>query len=157
MYIKIEGLQSHLQFSASHFIPTIEKCSRLHGHDYSVSLEIHGEPVDGILIDYGIVKGIVKKVIDDMDHKILVPRNSKFAKVAKQDGSYSVQYNGKSYIFPAIDVHELNADISSSEMVCSIICETMARELKSHDNISKVSVCLFEGPGQCACTEQVLH
>jgi 6-pyruvoyltetrahydropterin/6-carboxytetrahydropterin synthase len=157
MYIKIDGLQNHLQFSASHFIPTIEKCSRLHGHDYSVSLEIHGEPIDGILIDYGIVKGTVRKIIDEMDHKVLMPRDSKFAKVTRSETAYKVEYLGKSYSFPAKDVYQIDAEMSSSEMMSSLICRAIAEELKIYENLTRLQVCLYEGPGQCACAEETLN
>ena len=56
MEIHINGSTNNIRFSAAHFIPNIEKCSRLHGHDYSVDLTLNGEMADGVLIDYGIIK-----------------------------------------------------------------------------------------------------
>ena len=73
MMLKLDGSLNHIGFSAAHFIPTIEKCSRLHGHNYSVEVVLEGEPVDGILLDYGILKRALKQIIEPMDHKVLVP------------------------------------------------------------------------------------
>ncbi|MCW6168395.1 MAG: 6-carboxytetrahydropterin synthase [Thermoplasmatales archaeon] len=157
MYIKIDGKQNNLRFSAAHFIPTIEKCSRLHGHDYSVSLKVTGDPVDGILIDYGIVKQVLRKLIEEIDHKVIVPKSSKFSNVKKTSESYEVEYGGKSYVFPAVDVFELDADFSSSESMCRIMCNRIGERLKSYSNLQKLSVCLYEGPGQSACIELNLN
>lgn len=157
MYIEIDGKQNNLRFSAAHFIPTIEKCSRLHGHDYSVSLRLTGDPVDGILIDYGVIKQIIRKLIEDIDHKVIVPRSSKFSTVKKNTESFEVKYGGKSYMFPAGDVYELDADFSSSESMCRIMCNKIAEKLKPYSNLQNLSVCLYEGPGQSACVELKLN
>ncbi|MBO0796815.1 MAG: 6-carboxytetrahydropterin synthase, partial [Ktedonobacteraceae bacterium] len=39
--VKIEG--GNLEFSAAHFITFAGKCERLHGHNYSVLVEVVGD------------------------------------------------------------------------------------------------------------------
>ena len=43
MILEIDGEHSGIRFSASHFIPRHEKCSRLHGHTYILRLRLDGD------------------------------------------------------------------------------------------------------------------
>lgn len=153
MLLRINGAQNRINFSAAHFIPTIEKCSRLHGHDYSVDLEIEGEPKEGILIDYGVVKKSLRKIADSLDHKVLLPENSPLARVVCDHKECIVQYSMKEFRFPVGDVYMLERNLTSSEMIADFIAARMVEELKPYKNLKRVQVCIYEGPGQCTCQE----
>ena len=61
-------------FEAAHFIKGYNgKCSRLHGHNWSVEVVIRGEKLDnlGMLIDFKILKAELNKVLDELDHRFL--------------------------------------------------------------------------------------
>jgi 6-pyruvoyltetrahydropterin/6-carboxytetrahydropterin synthase len=64
------------RFSASHQLaglPDDHQCSRLHGHNYLIEVELSSETLDatGFVIDFGELKAI-KKVIDEVyDHRHL--------------------------------------------------------------------------------------
>jgi 6-pyruvoyltetrahydropterin/6-carboxytetrahydropterin synthase len=63
-------------FDASHYTPgSSEKCYRLHGHTYNLEVEVYGEinESNGMVIDFLILKKVVKEVIEEYDHKIIVP------------------------------------------------------------------------------------
>lgn len=153
MLLKIDGLYNRISFSAAHFIPTIEKCSRLHGHDYTVSLELDGEPKDGILIDYGIVKSAIRGIIDVMDHKVLLPETSPLTRVLCDHRHCTVTYGAKEFRFPVSDVYMLERVMTSSEMLADYITAKMVEKLKPNKNLRKIKVCVYEGPGQCTCHE----
>lgn len=153
MILRIDGLFNRVNFSAAHFIPSIEKCSRLHGHDYSINLEIEGEPVEGILIDYGIAKSSIRSIISNMDHKVLIPQSSSLSRVTCDHSKCIVNFNSKEYRFPVGDVYMLEKDITSSEMLAEFITEKLAEKLKPYRNLNRVQVCVYEGPGQCTCKE----
>ncbi len=157
MLLRIDGLYNRINFSAAHFIPTIEKCSRLHGHDYSISLELEGDPVDNILIDYGIVKSSIRGIIGDMDHKVLIPHSSSFTKVSCDHRECVVSYGTKMFNFPVGDVYMLERDMTSSEMLADFITSQMAEKLKPYKNMQRIQVCVYEGPGQCTCQELKLR
>lgn len=157
MLLRIDGLYNRINFSAAHFIPTIEKCSRIHGHDYSISLEIEGEPRDGILIDYGVVKGAVRTIIRDMDHKVLLPENSQLTRVKCDHRECVASYDSKEFRFPVGDVFVLNRIMTSSEMIADHIATEMADRLKTYRNLNRIQICVYEGPGQCTCQEKALH
>lgn len=153
MILRIDGLYNRINFSAAHFIPSIEKCSRLHGHDYAVSIEIEGEPIDGILIDYGIVKKAIREIIANMDHKVLIPQTSSLSRVSCDQNHCTVSYGEKNFRFPVGDVYMLERDITSSEMLADFMVEKLAVKLSQHKNLKRVQLCVYEGPGQCTCQE----
>lgn len=153
MLLKVEGSHNRINFSAAHFIPSIEKCSRLHGHDYSVDLELEGEPREGILIDYGIVKNALRGVVDTFDHKVLLPVSSNLSVVTCDAKECFVSYNDKHFRFPVGDVFMLERPITSSEMIAEYLAEEMRSKLKQYKNLKKIRICVYEGPGQCTCQE----
>ncbi len=153
MMLRVEGTQNRINFSAAHFIPSIEKCSRLHGHDYSVDLELEGEPKEGILIDYGIVKGALRGLVDTFDHKTLLPESSNLSKVTCNTKECFVSYGEKQFRFPVSDVFMLERPITSSEMIADYLAQEMRNKLKQYKNLSRIRICVFEGPGQCTCQE----
>lgn len=157
MLLRIEGLYNRINFSAAHFIPTIDKCNRLHGHDYSISLELEGEPENGILIDYGVVKSAIRGIISNMDHKVLLPENSPLTKVVCDHRECVASYGTKEFRFPVSDVYILDRQITSSEMIADHVITEFAKRMKPNRNLRRVQICVYEGPGQCTCQEKALY
>ena len=61
-------------FAAAHYIKEYHgKCENLHGHNYKVRVYVSGHKLGkgGMLIDFGILKKILKTVLDELDHKNL--------------------------------------------------------------------------------------
>lgn len=77
MKLTVNGWYTNMRFSAAHFIPSHYKCSRLHGHDYGIIINVDGEMQDGMLIDFIELKNAIRSVINEMDHKLLVPGKAK--------------------------------------------------------------------------------
>jgi 6-pyruvoyltetrahydropterin/6-carboxytetrahydropterin synthase len=61
------------EFEAGHFLPGHEGgCSNHHGHSYKLEITIAGPIKNGMVLDFGILKSIVKdRIIDVLDHKFL--------------------------------------------------------------------------------------
>ncbi|MCB5278067.1 MAG: 6-carboxytetrahydropterin synthase QueD [Candidatus Cloacimonetes bacterium] len=61
-------------FSAAHRLCGYKgACSNLHGHNWKVRVGIACEDLDdiGMALDYGIIKGILKDILDMFDHEYL--------------------------------------------------------------------------------------
>ena len=58
-------------FSAAHSIPGHEKCGKLHGHNFLVSVEVEGEPKNGMVIDFFELKRILREILARFDHSII--------------------------------------------------------------------------------------
>ncbi|GAB1433455.1 6-carboxytetrahydropterin synthase QueD [Spirochaetota bacterium] len=61
-------------FAAAHFLTEYHgKCENLHGHNYLVRAYASGTELDkaGMLLDFGILKGILRDVCNCLDHSNL--------------------------------------------------------------------------------------
>ncbi|MFP4071334.1 MAG: 6-carboxytetrahydropterin synthase QueD [Desulfovibrionales bacterium] len=63
------------EFCASHQLREYQgKCENLHGHNFSVGVELEGNRLDprtGILMDFKVLKGHLNGILKGMDHKHL--------------------------------------------------------------------------------------
>lgn len=156
MFIEIDGWMAKLRFSACHFIPNHPKCGCLHGHTYAISVRIEGDQKGEFIIDFEIVKGIVNRICDDLDHRVLIAENDPRLMIRKSDSvSIEVIESKKRYVFPVEDVVFLPTNSVSAEDMCKYFVLNMAKNLKEMgaDNISKIHVRVDEGIGQGAGCE----
>ena len=61
-------------FSAAHYLPEYHgKCERLHGHNYKVKVSVQSKQLNkgGMVIDFGVLKDELKKILDPLDHCFL--------------------------------------------------------------------------------------
>lgn len=61
-------------FSASHILTGHPgKCSRLHGHNWSVEVEVEARELDrlGMAIDFAELKAATRQIVEVMDHRHL--------------------------------------------------------------------------------------
>ena len=65
-------------FDYAHILPHTQKCSVMHGHTSSALVEIIGRPRDGMVVDFGIAKDIIREAIRSLDHKLFI--NKKYVK-----------------------------------------------------------------------------
>ncbi len=156
MFIEIDGWMAKLRFSACHFIPNHPKCGCLHGHTYAVSVRIEGEQKGEFIIDFEKVKGIVNRICDKLDHRVLIAENDPRLRIVKKDGvSIEIAESKKRYVLPLEDVVFLPTNSVSAEDLCKLFTSRIAGELTSMgaDNIRKVHVRVDEGIGQGAGCE----
>jgi len=147
--LEINGWDTGIKFSASHFIPTHKRCSRLHGHDYGIRFKIHGELNESmILMDFTEIKKNLKKIADELDHYVLLPSTDKFYTISKKGESVEVLFENKRYIFPAVDVKFIDVDLPSAESLSIFIAREFIKNIKIPENIDKIEVCVDEGKGQ---------
>jgi 6-pyruvoyltetrahydropterin/6-carboxytetrahydropterin synthase len=69
--LKMFSVRIESDFSAAHFLSHYHgKCERLHGHNYRVRVWAQGEALDsgGMLLDFGVLKGALKEVLEKLDH-----------------------------------------------------------------------------------------
>jgi 6-pyruvoyltetrahydropterin/6-carboxytetrahydropterin synthase len=157
MQVIVDGWQAGLRFSAAHFIPSHNKCSRLHGHDYAIMVRIWGDPVDGIVVDYDEVYRYVMSTIAPMDHKLLVPTLSAVIAHSCSEGICEITYGSKKLTVPQTDVCLCNAESSSSEDLSRLISHELADKLRNLKNVKGIEIGVQEGPGQGAYSEVILN
>ncbi len=151
MQLEIDGEYSGIRFSACHFIPRHEKCSRLHGHSYVVRLRLEGDMDDGgMLMDFVILKKELRSMMSIMDHRTLLPASSKDVKLTMSDDSVEVNTCGKRYVFPIEDVVILDLSNTTAEEMAKLMVRQMIQDVEFPENIRSVSIGLDEERGQTA-------
>lgn len=158
MILEIDGGYSGIRYSACHFIPRHEKCSRLHGHSYIVRLRLEGDiGADGMLMDFVVLKKELKAIIEELDHKTLLPTLSEDVKVTADEESVEAVSCGKRYVFPRMDVTLLEIPTTTAEEMAKMMTLRMVSDLDFPPNIRSVSVGLDEERGQTAWYTEVLR
>lgn len=74
MVIPMFQVRVEADFAAAHFLKDYHgKCENLHGHNYRVLAYAEGETLDegGMLIDFGLLKKILREVCALLDHSNL--------------------------------------------------------------------------------------
>lgn len=76
-------LTAKADFDSAHFLKGHEgKCSNIHGHRWTIQAKIasdtliEGGPADGMIVDFSDFKKVLRKLADDMDHKLIIERGT---------------------------------------------------------------------------------
>ena len=156
MILIIDGWQSNITFSSCHMIPKYEKCGRLHGHSYAIHTKIHGiQEENGIVMDFSIIKNSLREIADELDHKVLLPKNCKEIELKIME-NIEVNHLGKHYEFPKEDVALLDINNSSAENLSIYILKKLIKIIEFPENISLIEIGLDEGRGQGAWVKKEL-
>ena len=149
--LEIDGGYGGIRFSACHFIPRHEKCSRLHGHSYIVRLRLEGEiSEDGMIMDFVVLKRKLKEMIDEFDHAVLLPADSDIVNITEEGQDVNVECLGKRYMFPRMDVRLLPVPTTTAEEMSKMMALRMVREVEIPANVRTLSIGLDEERGQTA-------
>jgi len=136
------------KFSSSHFIVGHEKCGRIHGHNFSLSVEISG-PLDEtnyFVVDFIDVKNAIKDEIDKLDHRLLIPAQSKDIVIEETEDNYNFSFLGKNYSIPKGDVYMLPLPAVSSEMLAKHFYDVIAPKFEGY----KIKVTIGESASSFA-------
>lgn len=157
MRLEIDGEFAGIRFSACHFIAGHHKCGRLHGHTYVVSLRLQGDMgKDGMVMDFIPLKKELRSIVEELDHRVLVPANSKRITVALGEEVF-IKADGKRYVLPKEDVVLLPTEESSAEELCTFILRKVMENVDFPPNIWEVEVRVHEELGQSAWASKRLE
>lgn len=130
--VKVEG--GYLDFSSAHFVTYSGKCERLHGHNYTVLVEVEGElDDDKIVVDFTVLKRITKAICRQLDHRFLLPLHNPHLNITSATDTWKICFNEKCYIFPRDDVVELPIENTTAEQLAEYIGEELYRTLAVED------------------------
>ncbi|MBI5000687.1 MAG: 6-carboxytetrahydropterin synthase [Euryarchaeota archaeon] len=157
MMVKVDGWECGITFSAAHFIPGHDKCSRLHGHAYALHVKAHGDKgADGLLLDFVRLKEAMREAVKELDHKVLLPMKNDEVKIVKSGNGYSVSQGGKAYLFPAEDVVLLDITVPTAEELAEFLLEKVIDNIGGMKGLTRIEAGLDEGKGQGAWVERRL-
>jgi len=99
--------------------------------------------------DFKTVKGLVRKMCKELDHKLLIPENSKELDFTSKD-PVEFSIGTKEYKIPREDCCLLPLPSTSAEELAEYLADKLFQALTSEGDIKSVSVCVNEGIGQGA-------
>lgn len=124
-----------IKFSACHFLKEPNQCTRLHGHNYYVSVEISDKLDDNyFVVDFIELNRKLSEIIYPLDHYILIPEYSKDLKISKDNQSVEIIASDKKYNFPRSDVFFLPLPATTSELLAEYI-HTKLKEIYQNKRI----------------------
>jgi len=156
MVFDLHFAKPRFKFSSSHFtIFSATNAERLHGHNYQVEVTLsfrETEADTGLAVDFNAVKPLIEKLCDQLDEKILLPKNSPFLKLKEQGTQITVDFgeneNLKHYEFPIADCVLLPMVNTSSETLAEWLANQLKASLSLKANPHQVQVKVSETHGQ---------
>jgi 6-pyruvoyltetrahydropterin/6-carboxytetrahydropterin synthase len=121
----------NLIFSAAHFI-TFDGggCEPLHGHDYRVQAELFGPlNASGYVVDFVLVEKRLRAIVEELDHRVLLPGEHSSIVVAEENGEMVVVHAGRRWIFPADNCRVLPVKNTTTESFARYIGERLIDDL----------------------------
>ena len=84
---KVVVAKDYLVFAAGHFITYGGICESLHGHNYRARVELEGElDENSYVFDFVALKRIVRRVVEEVDHKMLLPLENPHLELVEEGG-----------------------------------------------------------------------
>ena len=156
---RISVSKDYLVFSSAHFITMKgHHCEALHGHNYRVGIAVEGglDAESLFVIDFSVLKQIVRRLVDAIDHRVLLPTGNPKITVREDGDRVMVDVFGEpKYVFPRRDCAILPIGNSTAEKLAEYLATQVRAELETLGaaGLERLEIEVEESPGQAAtCT-----
>ncbi len=151
MGFKVVVESTEAKFSACHFLKEPLQCTRLHGHNYYVSVEVSDHlDKNHFVVDFTDLKEKLMSIVKPMDHYVLIPTKSDELEIREETDSIEIIASNKRYMFPREDVFFLPLPATTSELLAKYIHSILKEEYKD----KKISVRVGESKSTMAVFEE---
>jgi 6-pyruvoyltetrahydropterin/6-carboxytetrahydropterin synthase len=126
--------KDYLVFAAAHFITYTGMCETLHGHNYRARVEVEGDLDENSYVwDFVALKKMMRRLVDELDHRMLLPSDNPALKVKVEADTVEVLYHEKErrYLFPRRDVVLLPIPNTTAEMLARYLAGRVKQELQA--------------------------
>lgn len=150
---KVSVDKDYLVFAAGHFITYDGVCESLHGHNYRARVEIEGDLDENqLVIDFGTLKKLMRLIVNELDHKMLLPLENPRILLHEDGDEIRVTYGKRKYVFPREDVVLLPIANTTAELLARHLARRLKDELGAAGtrNLSSLSLEVEESFGQSA-------
>ena len=153
---RVSVTKDYLVFASAHFITfSGHRCETLHGHNYRVGVVVEGrlQPDSWYVFDFSVLKRIMRKLCDDIDHKVLLPTENPHLQITEQDGSVLVAYqHHPRYMFPKRDCALLALPNTTVEMLAELLATQLQAALATEGGtgVTAIEMEVEENFGQSA-------
>ena len=153
---RVSVAKDYLVFAAAHFITFAgHRCETLHGHNYRVRVVVEGnlDLESWYVFDFVALKRIMRKLCDDIDHKVLLATENPHLQIAEQGDSITVAYDTKPrYVFPKRDCALLPVPNTTVEMLAELMTGQLQAALSAEGakGLTAIEMEIEESFGQSA-------
>ena len=153
---RVSVTKDYLVFASAHFITfSGHRCETLHGHNYRVGVVVEGrlQPDSWYVFDFSVLKRIMRKLCDDIDHKVLLATANRHLQIAEQGEAITVAYdNCPRYVFPKRDCALLPLPNTTVEMLAELLTTQLEAALTTEGaaGITAIEMEVEENFGQSA-------
>ncbi len=158
---RVQVSKDYLTFAAAHFITFAgHRCESLHGHNYRVSVALEGplDPESWYVLNFVDLKTVMKKLCNEIDHRVLLPLENPKIRIGEQSDSITVAYLDRPrYVFPREDCVLLPIPNTTAEMLAQYLAGRLKAELgASADRLASIEMEVEESFGQSAVYRDTL-
>ena len=159
---RVQVSKDYLVFASAHFITFKgHQCETLHGHNYRVGVAVEGsvESETLFVLDFSVLKQIARRLVDRIDHKVLLPTLNPKLAFHEEGDRVSVDYFGQpTYVFPKRDCALLPIPNSTAEMLAQYLGTQMREELAAggYTHLTSLELEVEENYGQSATYHEAL-
>jgi 6-pyruvoyltetrahydropterin/6-carboxytetrahydropterin synthase len=159
---RVQVSKDYLVFASAHFITFRgHQCETLHGHNYRVGVAVEGtvDPETLFVLDFSVLKQIARKLVDEIDHKVLLPQHNPKLAFREEGNRIAVDYFGEStYVFPRADCALLPISNTTAEMLAQYLGTRARDELarSGYRHLTLLEMEVEENYGQSATWREAL-
>lgn len=159
---RVSVTKDNIVFASAHFITFPgHRCETLHGHNYRTRVAVEGglDPEAHYVFDFTELKQLMKRLTDEIDHKVLLPLENPKLQIAEQGDAVTVCYQGKPrYVFPKVDCALLPIPNTTVEMLAQYLAGRVRQELAASGpvRLKAIEVEVEETFGQSATYRESL-
>lgn len=153
---RVSVTKDYLVFASAHFI-TMEghRCEGLHGHNYRARVTVEGDLNEESwwVYDFVALKRTMRRLCDEIDHKVLLPLENPKLRVAEDGDAVTVAYDGTPrYRFPKTDCALLPVPNTTVEMIARLLTTRLRTEIEAAGagGVSAIEMEVEENFGQSA-------
>jgi 6-pyruvoyltetrahydropterin/6-carboxytetrahydropterin synthase len=145
-----------LGFSAAHFLTLRgHVCERLHGHNYRVSVTVVGavDPTTGFVVDFAVLKRVVRGLVEPMDHKVLLPAANPALAIREEGNRLVVDYHWPGWlVIPVAHACRLPVTNTTAELLAEYLGQEVWAALRSESRpgLRRLTLEVEESSGQSA-------
>lgn len=151
---KVSVSKDYLGFSAAHFITLAgHQCESLHGHNYRIGVTVEGgvDPECAFVVDFAVLKRIVRPYVQAVDHRVLLPTLNPKLVLTSQGDMIVVDYLGaRRFQFPATNCAMVPITNTTAEMIAEYLAHRLRDDLRKEglDHLDAIEVEVEESVGQ---------
>jgi 6-pyruvoyltetrahydropterin/6-carboxytetrahydropterin synthase len=151
---RVSVAKEYLSFSSAHFITLAgHQCESLHGHNYRVGVTVEGalDPECGFVVDFAVLKRVLRPLVEAMDHRVLLPTANPKLVLREADDALQVDYLGaRRFRFPRSNCALLPIANTTAEMIAEHLAHRVGEALakESLPALESLEIEVEESAGQ---------